>query len=499
MKAIKGKHIISALIAVALLISYISIMPTLVHSMEVDKFILGNLSITQPEEGKYTYGTTDVNGTVNITEENADTWPDSGINWALSFSGSEYTLNLYNATISTKSYHLYNSSLHNVNDDSGYSAIYNSNYKINIGLSGTNTINANYTTDNSTCSGYSAISATQITIEALTAQSALIINSNVDNSNGHDIYGIRTCNGENSPLCIKNCYIEINNLNDNSKISYIDTKSGKDNLSFSKIVTTGKSSDLLDTSIDTTSDDFVVDFIGDSNSKILTSDDPTIMKTHTDSTDNYILEKGNLPSHFGPQTPNNKEHVNNNPTSNTTSTTNTDSTPSISNTDKVVEAIADVKKGDTLKVNGDSSKPIEKEIIKSMKDTGMILQIDYDDYTWFIDGSTITDTDKDIDLAVTKSTVTTANDIIKFNINYDGDLPFEAKLKIDVPGYIKEGTELYLYKVDGDKRIYQSSAISQGYSATFQRNSCSDYVISLVKPDEISAGEAATENVISLN
>lgn len=178
-------------------------------------------------------------------------------------------------------------------------------------------------------------------------------------------------------------------------------------------------------------------------------------------------------------------------------TITTDSTPLISSTDKVLDIIEGSLAGETVKVNASQEINVSKEILAKLKDSKSTLEINGNWYTWVIDGKTIKGA-VDIDLTCTKKTDSKSGDILGFKISHEGDFPFEAKLKVELPGYIKEGTEVYLYKIVDGKRIYQSSAKTSGYSATFQRNSASEYVVSTDKPTELSAGEGAFENAIPL-
>ena len=182
------------------------------------------------------------------------------------------------------------------------------------------------------------------------------------------------------------------------------------------------------------------------------------------------------------------------PPSNSTPTS--DNTPTVTDT-TVVDKINNSTPGSIITTYGTTGTSIPEAVLQAAKDKGVTVVVNYGWYYWTIDGKTVK-TPMNIDLTCTKVGSPTSTDIMEFDIAYSGALPFDAVLTVNLPGYVGNGTGLYLYRIDGTKRTYMGEGKVNNTAVSFSYNHASKYVISTVKTSDLSAGAGMFENLSPL-
>lgn len=156
---------------------------------------------------------------------------------------------------------------------------------------------------------------------------------------------------------------------------------------------------------------------------------------------------------------------------------NSNENTSIESIDEVIYKISCANEGETVTITANNNVIIDDSILEQLKQSKAILEIKNTWYSWYIDGRTV-GTPIDVNLTISQNMSSQTGDVIGFSIAFNGQFPFEAKLKIGVLNSVSDGTVLYLYKIVNGQRILQSSSVVTNGTITFERNSASDYIIS---------------------
>ncbi|WKY48996.1 hypothetical protein Q5O24_06675 [Eubacteriaceae bacterium ES3] len=177
--------------------------------------------------------------------------------------------------------------------------------------------------------------------------------------------------------------------------------------------------------------------------------------------------------------------------------------------DKALEEISEAGEGSTITIPVQNNAAIPASLLEAVQGKDVTIIFDFGDYSWAINGMSITDLPEGIesfDLSITEiedaelSKLAGDSDSMEIEITYSGELPFTTILTYKMDATLNEKTAyLYFYNEETGELEYQEEAKVSDGCVCFEFSHASKYVISTtlepVTEDIICSYQTHVENI----